>query len=173
MGTITIPKQGQFSKLTDAARLAHELMDEFGLDDWQFRWDQAKERHGQCSRRRKVISLSAPLTSLVPFEETEDTIRHEIAHAISDGGHGLAWRKACAQTGARPERCAPHDDGSSAILSKYRGFCPEGHAFYRNRKPKRGSADPATWRRSCNYCYPGRFNADYLIRWELNPDYGC
>jgi predicted SprT family Zn-dependent metalloprotease len=57
---------------------------------YRFKFDNAKRRFGQCSYRDKRISLSKPLASnnLDNFFQINDTILHEIAHALSYKIHG-------------------------------------------------------------------------------------
>ena len=52
---------------------------------YSFKFDNAKRRFGQCSYTDKRISLSKPLASnnLDNFFQINDTILHEIAHALS------------------------------------------------------------------------------------------
>ena len=52
---------------------------------YRFKFDNAKRRFGQCSYTNKRISLSKPLSSnnLDNFFQINDTILHEIAHALS------------------------------------------------------------------------------------------
>jgi predicted SprT family Zn-dependent metalloprotease len=89
-----------------ARDLARSLMAQHGLRDWTFRFDHARRRFGKCSTRRKLISLSRPLTLLNSEDEVRDTILHEIAHALTpDDGHGKRWKAMCNQIGARPVRC--------------------------------------------------------------------
>ena len=51
-----------------AERMARGLMDEFGLEQWTFRWDNATQRFGCCRSSKKTISLSKPLTRLNPVD---------------------------------------------------------------------------------------------------------
>ncbi len=126
----------------DAERMAAELMIEFGLEQWTFRFDNSKRRFGVCRSGRREIGLSKPLTVLNTAAEVEDTLRHEIAHAIAPLGsnHGPAWKQACRITGARPERCY---DSSQIVQppAAYRVICPTcGVLGSRHRKPRGGSA---------------------------------
>jgi hypothetical protein len=92
--------------LSQAGKLARELLDRHGLADWRFQWDRARRRFGSCSTTRKRITLSIYLTKLNDEAEVRDTILHEIAHALTPGdGHGRAWKAACARIGAKPDRC--------------------------------------------------------------------
>jgi hypothetical protein len=70
-------------KLHDAEQLAIRLMKEFGLaSTWRFEFDNAKRRFGCCHRSQNLISLSRILVEKNTQSEVEDTIRHEIAHAL-------------------------------------------------------------------------------------------
>lgn len=93
----------------DARLLARQLMIEHGLGEWEFRYDHARRRFGCCFYKRKLITLSRPLTLLNDDRQVRDTILHEIAHALTPGdGHGRKWRQTCARIGAQPTRC--YDD---------------------------------------------------------------
>jgi predicted SprT family Zn-dependent metalloprotease len=94
--------------VAQAASLARQLMNQHGLADWQFRFDHARRRFGCCWPAHKRITLSRPLTELNEAAEVTDTILHEIAHALSPGGHTAAWKRTCLRIGARPRRCFSH-----------------------------------------------------------------
>lgn len=80
-----------------------------------YRWStkidaRPKRRLGQCRYHRREIGISAWLVaSAAPWSEVVDTIRHEVAHAVTGPGHhhDAHWKKIAAELGARPERCAP------------------------------------------------------------------
>jgi predicted SprT family Zn-dependent metalloprotease len=57
---------------------------------YKFKFDNAKRRFGYCSYTDKEISLSKPLCeyNLNNFYQINDTILHEIAHALSYKIHG-------------------------------------------------------------------------------------
>jgi predicted SprT family Zn-dependent metalloprotease len=96
--------------LFTARDLACTLMRQYGLHDWEFRFDHARRRFGSCRCQSKRITLSKPLTFLNPESQVRDTILHEIAHALTPGdGHGQRWKAMCRQIGANPQRC--YDEG--------------------------------------------------------------
>jgi len=67
-----------------AARdLAHTLMRHHGLAaaGWTFRFDHARRRFGSCQPRRKLVTLSRPLTLLNSEDQVRDTILHAAAAA--------------------------------------------------------------------------------------------
>lgn len=124
---------------------AQELMNEFGLSNWKFSFNNSKRRLGLTRFPRSgssggTIELSRHFVSLNDGKVIEETIRHEIAHAlafISDGetGHGRAWKRACQLTGA-----APVISTTSAVMPSGKWFskcqnCSIEHYFYRKPNP--------------------------------------
>jgi hypothetical protein len=93
--------------IAEAEKLARELMQQHGLEGWQFKWDRAKKRLGSCNYTRRRITLSAHQTKNREVVEVKDTILHEIAHALLPprSGHGKLWKAKCVEIGAKPQRC--------------------------------------------------------------------
>lgn len=144
--------------LFEAKDLAVRLMKEFKLIGWTFHFDSARRRFGQCRYCDKVISLSKHLTQMNPLSQVENTIRHEIAHAIAGhaAGHGYVWRQTARACGANPTRC--YDSATVSAPSKpFVGKCPgcglETRAFRRTRV-------------ACKRCCGGKFDAQFLFQWR-------
>src|SRR5271168_4414451 len=132
-------------ELVAAEKLARELMAQFGLFEqtpaWRFEFDDAKRRFGCCHRSvwQNKITLSRILVFRNDREQVEDTIRHEIAHALASpkGGHGLEWESMCKRTGAKPVRCYSYDD-VDAPWGDWRATCNGcGRVHHKFRRPKR------------------------------------
>jgi predicted SprT family Zn-dependent metalloprotease len=124
--------------LDTAATHARSLMQMFALDGWSFNFDNAKTRCGQCSHKRKRITLSRYYAELNSLAEVHETILHEIAHALTPGaGHGPKWRAMAQEIGAKPQRCA--DANVNMPAGKWRACCTCGYAdiLTRHRKPSR------------------------------------
>lgn len=92
--------------LTDYCRTA---VAELAPPRWSFAWDRAPRRAGACWHNRRRITMSGPLFSIPENVErhAEDTLLHEVAHAIAgpSAGHGPAWKRTARLLGANPTRC--------------------------------------------------------------------
>jgi predicted SprT family Zn-dependent metalloprotease len=103
--------------LTKTYALANQLLREFGLAEqgWTFDFSQHKKILGQCDFDAKQILHSIYYLHNDPAE-IEDTLRHEIAHALAGPGedHGPLWKAWAVRCGAKPIRCAPKEIKSSA-----------------------------------------------------------
>lgn len=110
---------------------------------WTFGFDRARVRLGQCMFRKgrtpvRRLSLSYLHARGGWTAEVEDTVRHEIAHALDyerrgRSGHDAIWRILAQQCDATPRACArgPRADDAAA---PYVGRCAQCHAaqpFYR------------------------------------------
>jgi|GEM_PF-1927483 len=115
------------ARLAAVATIARQLMDQHGLSEWGFSFDNSKVRYGVCKTRARVIGLSRHLVLLNSDAENRDTILHEIAHALDlvengNRGHGPTWKAICVRIGAQPERCYSSKDVR----------CPEGEWVLRH-----------------------------------------
>lgn len=72
----------------EVERLAHRLLDQHELLGWRFGWDNAKKRFGCCNYSRRTITMSRHLTPHRTEQAVEQTLLHEIAHALVGAGHG-------------------------------------------------------------------------------------
>ena len=143
-------------ELAETRELAVHLMHENGLSDWNFEFDQARKRAGQCNYGTRTLSLSSHLMPLWTEVQRRDVILHEIAHALTPGaGHGPAWQAMCRQIGADPSRTWGHNGEASAELP-WKGTCPNGHEHGMARRPARNH--------SCRLC-SNRYESRYLITW--------
>jgi hypothetical protein len=111
---------------------------------WIFVWSKGKRQFGYCDFSKKTIAVSRIIFNALKEDAREwkaqDTVLHEIAHAIAgrQAGHGIKWQNTAVNIGAEASRCA---DGTlidqSKINSKYTGTCPNcGNVkpFYRYSK---------------------------------------
>jgi predicted SprT family Zn-dependent metalloprotease len=136
-------------ELAEARALGYRLLGEFlPGQGWAISFDRSKKRLGACFLGKRVISLSEPVTRLNDVSVIENTLRHEIAHALAGYGHDhdATWRRMCVVTGARPETCT---DSRTVVMpsSPYSWVCPKCEADYPiYRRPKYNS------RYTCKTC---------------------
>lgn len=154
--TFSISRETQ--RLEVVQEMALDLMRKHGLDDWTLAFDRARHRAGICRRKKREISLSAPLMSVWKDEQCRDTILHEIAHALTKGGHGEEWQRMCVRIGADPTRTWGHN-GEERLAKRWTGSCDRGHELQRDRRPGK----PV----SCAVCCP-TYDNRYLITWKRN-----
>jgi predicted SprT family Zn-dependent metalloprotease len=131
-------------KLTAVSQQANELLQRFGLIGWHFTFDRARVRAGCCyyptNNRPGRITLSVHFVAMNNSDEVEDTLRHELAHALAgrDAGHGPIWKSACLITGARPLRC--YGRNVEMPPGAWKAVCIGcGRTHSRHRRPRQGN----------------------------------
>jgi len=105
--------------LEDAEILANLLIEQYLPKlGWSFGWHNAKRTFGTCNYCTRKISLSKPLTAIQTEKHVEDTILHEIAHALTPGsGHGPEWKRQAILLGCTPKATSYSDleEGKSEL----------------------------------------------------------
>lgn len=126
--------------LDKAGDLARDLMDDYGLGAWSFAFDNARRRCGNCNFSKWTITLSRHYVRMNDAPEVEDTIRHEIAHAIAGfkAGHGPEWKAVALSIGARPQRCA--DASVEMPTAPWKLVCASGHVLGTRHRRSRSMA---------------------------------
>lgn len=112
--------------LADVETLARRLFArhraQSGLDaQWTFGFDLSTVRAGVCRYGDKRIDLSVSYCLRATRADIENTLLHEIAHAIVGArhGHDAVWRAAARRIGCTAERC--HD--VTHTVSRWVGRC--------------------------------------------------
>lgn len=134
---------------------ATALIREYLDASWSFRFDHARMRAGSCNYTRRQISLSRYVAPLMSAEEIQQTLLHEIAHALAGArsAHGPKWQRIAAEIGYVGGRTY---DGPVPQSHRWRGRCPAGHEILRHRRPSK----PV----SCSKC-SRTFDRRHLITW--------
>lgn len=104
---------------------------------WNFAFSNAKTQVGLCSHRRRTIYVSKHFARLNDLEVIEQTLLHEIAHALVGSGHGhdrvwSAKARSIGFTGGRLNTTAKSPEHKWYLVMK---GCNNIHARY-HRKPK-------------------------------------
>lgn len=99
--------------INKAENLANTLIRTHLDASWHFRWNTRKSAFGLCHYGRRSIELSRVLTEFETEEAVEQTILHEIAHAISGPGtgHGAVWKANARKLGVKKPACRRHSTG--------------------------------------------------------------
>ncbi len=108
-GTNSSTTRRNETEVAAIAARATRYIDQHSLVGWSFQFDNGTKRAGCCDYRKQLISLSQEFARCAREEEIEDTILHEIAHALvgKDHGHDAVWRAKAVEIGCSGERC--HD----------------------------------------------------------------
>ena len=87
--------------------LARSEMDKYGLCNWKLELDYAKVRAGACHFTEKKISFSRHFLKNADQLNINDTILHEIAHALvgPKQGHNRVWKNMAKKIGCSAKRC--------------------------------------------------------------------
>lgn len=90
-------------------KFAHDVLDKWGLENWSFQYNKRiKKTLGRCFHYRKLIEISYDYAQSADQKEVEDTILHEIAHALAgpEAGHGPIWKRWARELGAEDKQFA-------------------------------------------------------------------
>ena len=134
---------------------------------WTFEFNQRKRALGLCSSRNKKIYLSEWLCrqNFENAKKLEDTIRHEIAHAIDytqrrTSDHSRRWVAVALQVLSNGERCYTEKDIQVKVKTKYTLTCPNCEKEMPSHKVKRSKS---ACRNCCNEHNYGRYSEKYVL----------
>lgn len=81
------------------------VLQQYNLTQWKASIDNAESRVGVCSYTTQTVSLARRLALYANDDEIEETIAHEVAHALEPGaGHGTRWKARMHAMGFVPSR---------------------------------------------------------------------
>jgi predicted SprT family Zn-dependent metalloprotease len=146
--------------LTHAEAIATTLMKEYGIWDkgWRFQWNNNKTRLGLCRYGVKTLEMSRLHVPHNDVEFVNETMLHEIAHAIagSRAAHGWEWQRVYRSIGGNGQRTG---NSAAQLQTAWTGKCSNGHSTSQHRAPLRVH--------SCGKCYP-RFKPEFIYVWAKN-----
>jgi predicted SprT family Zn-dependent metalloprotease len=119
----------------EAVQLARDLMNRWGLHDWEFKVNRRRRALGMCFAESKRLELSSIYIRNNDAEHVQDTILHEIAHALTpDHGHDKVWLAAAMRIGGRAKvKCTD----AKMPPGQWQAQCPScQRRFSRHRKPR-------------------------------------
>lgn len=169
-----------FETLDDVRNTAVHLLEKWNLLEkgWSFNFDRSVSRFGVCSHKKKAIGLSKQIVTLNLShnpEKIQDTILHEIAHALvrirhgryNEYGrkiksHGIEWKTMCVEIGADPIRCYTSSKVKTPT-GKYVYECPScGIKITQHRKTNKKSACSVCCKKYNNNKFSEKFIFVYI-----------
>ena len=97
----------------NATKLLRETLDKYELNDWRIKVvSDSSFPLGKCRESDKTIYLNGLAIDLHPDIEVQDTILHEVAHAIvgCNQQHNQVWRAKALELGCTSNICGPAID---------------------------------------------------------------
>ena len=142
------------------------------LIGWKFEFNTRKRAAGLCSKNDKTIYISKWLLdqNLHKSLEFENTLRHELAHALDFeirgmSNHDKVWKFIARQVLCTAERCFTSEQIGVTETTKYTLICDTcGKKQPRHKTIKRKTACG----KCCNEHNFGRYSDKYLLRLVQN-----
>lgn len=139
---------------------------------WRFEFNDRKTCAGLCSQREKTIYISSWLLkqNLHKGLEFENTLRHEIAHALDfkmrgTSDHSKIWKMVARQVLCTAERCYTSEQISVTATTKYTLVCDTCNKKTPSHKIKKRITACGNCCREHNF---GRYTQKYALRQVQN-----
>ena len=152
-----VSRQRTDAELEAIAARARAWIAAHQLEGWSFQFDHATKRAGCCNYRTQVISLAHAYARAAADEAIDDTLLHEIAHALVGKAHGhdQVWRATAVALGCAGHRC--HD--VQCTPPRYIVTCEHGCWVTTAERRQRGAV--------CRTCHgPVRYTTYTEARWQ-------
>ena len=116
------PDGGRMRAIAARARL---LLARHGLNSWSFAFDGAKRRGGACHFGRRQITMAAGFAAAAEPAEIEDTLLHEIAHALvgRKHHHDAVWQATARAIGCSARRCHALTFAEPSVIARCANGC--------------------------------------------------
>lgn len=156
----------------DAYRFQATSMFNLGFLGWKFEFSHARGQAGLCDFRKKTIFVSKWLLAqnLGKSLEFENTLRHEVAHAIEfelrgESDHGRLWQFIARQVLCTAERCYTSEQIGITATTKYTLVCDSCNTERPSHKVKKRKTACG---KCCNEHNFGRYSEKYALRQVQN-----
>lgn len=140
---------------------------------WSFEFNNRKGAIGLCSPRQKTIAISQSWFdgNMDKSHDWEDTLRHELAHAVDfemrgTSDHSNIWKSVARQVLCDAQRTTGAFERGD---SRYLIICPncnKKQAAHKRRAPRTACGD------CCRKYNNNRFTSEYVFQLVVNPTYG-
>lgn len=107
-------------------RATEELLAAHNLEGWRVSFEDVVSRAGQCHYVTKTISYSMLFMLYSTPEARLNTIRHEVAHAITgrNNGHNKLWKQRFRSLGGNGAVSSPFPENFAIDAFLWVGTCP-------------------------------------------------
>lgn len=104
--TVSNQSEERLKRIEAVHQSAIDLLLKHGLKKWRFQFDSSTRRAGCCDYSNKMISLSFNLAQNGSDEDIQDTLLHEIAHALvgRKHNHDAVWKEKAIEIGCNGKR---------------------------------------------------------------------
>lgn len=176
-------EEGSSTTLAEVKKLANKLLNTrfdigiyrgqipytvvLAMAEWKFEFNTRKNSAGLCRKRTKTIYISTWLLeqNLDKGLEWENTLRHELAHAIDfemrgKSDHGRVWQAIAREVLCTAERCI-NGLTTTDKASKYTLTCPncsKESASHKKKKNKNSACGDC-----CTEYNYGRYSKKYAL----------
>jgi len=115
---------------------ALQTLRDHGLTKWRFQFDQSTRRAGCCNYKDRLISISFALARSGSDADIQDTILHEIAHALvgKKHNHDEVWQAKARAIGCSGERTHRLELAPPRYQVRCENHCWTQTAHRRNRR---------------------------------------
>jgi len=150
----------------------HKFASVINLHDrgWRFEFNDRKLAAGLCSKREKTIYISKWLLNqnLNKALEFENTLRHELAHALDfemrgTSDHSRIWKAVAREVLCTAERCYTKEQIEVSVTTKYTLKCVEDGCTY-SRPSHKAMQKNARSYPCCNDCYRNKRQYNRLVQ---------
>lgn len=160
----------------DIFRYEEPKMINLALLGWKFDFDNKKTAKGTCSKSKKTIFISEWLLkqNLDKALSFENTLRHEIAHAIDfetrgTSDHGRIWKAIARKVLCDAERCYSSDSIKITEETKYTVVCDNcGKKEPSHKRIPKIEMGSVACGKCCRKHNNGKFSKDYILRQVQN-----
>ncbi len=96
----------RIQRLEHIQAMAEAALEQHGLKQWHFVFDHSTRRAGCCDYRNKRISIAMDLAATGADHDIQDTLLHEIAHALVGRrhSHDAVWKAKALEIGGTGRR---------------------------------------------------------------------
>lgn len=180
VATPAVATQASINTKAGARAMMEQLMTELGekhlgyplqSKGWTCGFGNTKRALGRCFLGRRRIELSSHYVKVGTPDIIEDTIRHEIAHAIDyvtrgTSNHDRVWKAWAVKCGAAPNRCKDLRGTGIDLGYKAERYCPNCKKVNKRLHVMPARKAQTACASCCNEHNSGRWHPDFVFKYR-------